>query len=186
VHHRDVACRIAGDDRASTARPSGVTTIAFFRVTTCELVTNMSPALHAMPAPCPPRRGDWSTIPTTLARSRAAASPRNTPLITATALAGVALADHNLDRVPLAATDDIEPHPLADGIAAQHVQQLLRSLQVFAVERDNDVADEQSRLAAGESGRSTRARDRHRAARVSATLRRTGRVAWRLRSSRAT
>src|SRR6266566_6748283 len=65
---------------ASTARPSGVTTTAFPEETTCALVTNRSPPPappppQAKPAPCPP-----STIATTLARSRAAASPRNSPL----------------------------------------------------------------------------------------------------------
>src|SRR5438477_597835 len=63
----------------STARPSGVSTTALRDETTCALVTNRS-SRQAKPAPCPP-----STIATTLARSRAAASSRNGPLGTVSA-----------------------------------------------------------------------------------------------------
>src|SRR5467141_3793262 len=69
-----------------TARPSGVTIVAWEVVTTCALVTNKSPdqAMAAPPAarrPLPP-----FAIPTTLARSRSAGSLRNAALMIVIAL----------------------------------------------------------------------------------------------------
>src|SRR5205814_3409493 len=83
---------------------------------------------QAKPAPCPP-----STIATTLARSRAAASPRNTAW---------PLADHHFDLLLFPCAHDVEAHLLPDRIAAQHIEQLIEA-------RYDDIAKEQSGFGRG-------------------------------------
>jgi len=74
---------------AGTARPSGVTIVAWDAVTTCALVTNKSPD-QAIAAPAAARRPLRPfAIPTTLARSRSAGALRNAALVVVIAL-GVA------------------------------------------------------------------------------------------------
>src|ERR1043166_347156 len=104
-------------------------------------------------------------IATTLARSRAAASPRNSPAGTLTAARGREapprrrgetarrppppppapgrpLADHPFDRALLRGAHDVETHLLPHRIATQHIEQLIEALETLAVDRYDDVAEQ--------------------------------------------
>src|SRR5207247_1609659 len=59
------------------------------------------------------------------------------------------LADHNVDRALFTSAHDGEAHLPPDRIATQHIEQLIEALETLAVDRHDDIAQEQSGVRRG-------------------------------------
>src|SRR6266566_1075992 len=82
-------------------------------------------------------------------RWREAALPRRRETVHSARLPPAAparpLADHHFDLALFTGAHDVEAYLFPDRIATQHIEQLVEALETLAVDRHDDIAQEQSR-----------------------------------------